>query len=281
MGVYGPPILISPPVVEPVRFGLFGVSTVIDNPDPHALNGVTYKSLACEANLAQFQAVCPPSDNPVKEPTDGDRAIIEAENLIELYAYLNCKETTLEALKDEARAIFTLGEARAFEAAFWEFVLAQPTAVTLNTVAGPAGALSVTAAIAALESYMGCNYPGRPVFHSDRGTVPYAVADDQLIRGNGALETTLGSGWAAYACSPNTGPDGTEAPEGHAWIYATSRPTIYRWDIDIRPEETGHMLRRDANGALTNEPQVLAERSYLPFVDCTVAAVLVCLGACE
>lgn len=282
MGVYAPPVIIDPPAIQPYRFGLLSVATVVDHQgDDHELNGITYRSLACAANLEEFVAVCPTANNPSKVATDDARTTVVTDGAFELYANLSCKQTTLEAMFQEARDIFALGEPKAFEAAFWTKVLALPTATVLNTTPGPAGALSVTSAIAALESFMGCCYPGRAVFHSDRATVPFAAADHELIRQAGTLETVLGSGWAAYACSPNTGPDGTVAPDGHAWLYATSQPIIHRWPAHVLPDNVTHVLKRDANGGQTNEPQVIVERSYLAYTECCVAAVLVCLGACE
>lgn len=277
MGVYAPTLLLeNAPPVQPVRFGLLSVATVVDSPDPHALNGIRFKSLACAANLAEFEAVCPPSANPVKLSTDDDRVTIETDGAFELYVNLSCRTTTLQEMFNEAREIYNLGESRALEAKVWEEILAVPTSVILNTVAGPAGALSLTAGISALESYMADCYPGRPTFHSDRGTVPYANADWQLQRTGSQLETMLGSSWAAYSGSPNTGPDGTVAPAGHAWLYASSQVTIYRWPLEVRPDGVGYVLKTG-----TNEPQVIAERSYLAFTECCTAAVLVCLGSCE
>lgn len=283
MGVYGPPVLVSAPPVQKLPFDLLSVATVIEMPgDSHELAGITYKSLACSAEIATFVAVCPPSGNPTKAATDNGRATIVQQNLIELYANLTCKTTTLEAMFQEARDIFALGESRAFEAEFWTRMLAVPASVILNTTPGVAGALSVTSAIAALESAMACCYPGRPVFHSDRGTVPYAAAARQLHLQGGTLQTTLNSGWAAYACPPNTGPDGIVAPAGHAWVYATSQPIVRRWPTQTLPaDDVSHVLTRNALGEQTNVPSVKVERSYLPSVDCCTFAVLVCLGSCS
>lgn len=281
MGVYAPPALVSPPAIQALPFDLLSVATVIDMPgDSHELNGITYKSLACGADLNQFVALCPPSTNPVKTATDADRLVIISDDLIELYANLSCKETTLEAMFQEARDIFALGENRAFGSAFWSTMLAVGTTVILNTDPGAGGALSVTAAVAALESAMSCCYPGRPVFHSDRGVVAYATEARQLHVSGNELLTALNSPWAAYACPPETGPDGIAAPAGYAWVYATSQPVIRRWPTATRPTDVGHILTRDAaTGAITNEPSVKVERSYLPSLECCAFAVLVCLPA--
>lgn len=283
MGVYAPPVLVSPPPIQPLPYGLLSVATVIDLPgDSHELNGVTYKSLACGADLNTFVAVCPPSSNPVKTATDGDRVVVVSDDLIELYANLSCKETTLEAMFQEARDIFALGEERALESAFWTSQLAVVGSVVLNSSSLPADALPITSAVAALESAMACCYPGRPVLHSDRGTIAFAANSRQVHVVGNELQTTLGSPWAAYACSPNTSPAGVEAPDGYAWVYATSQPVIRRWPAHTYPTDVGHiLLRDDATGGPTNEPSVKVERSYLPSLECCSFAVLACLGTCS
>lgn len=281
MGTYAMPLLVSPPAIQPLPYDLLSVATVIDDPDIHALNGVTYKSLACGADLNTFVAVCPTSDNPVKTATDDDRQIIISDDLIELYANLTCKETTLEAIFQEARDIFALGEARALESAFWASQLAVAGSVVLNTTAGVDGALSVTSAIAALESAIACCYPGRPVFHADRGVAPYAFAAFQLEKAGNELQTRQGSAWASYACAPNTSPAGVEAPDGYAWVYVTSQPVIRRWSAQTLPMDVGYVLTKNDTGGLTNVPSVKVERSYLPSLECCAFAVLVCLGTCS
>lgn len=281
MGTYALPLLVSPPAIQPLPYDLLSVATVIEDPDIHALNGITYKSLACGADLNTFVAACPTSDNPVKTATDDDRQVIISDDLIELYANLTCKETTLEAMFQEARDIFALGEARALESAFWASQLAVAGSVVLNTTTGVDGALSVTSAIAALESAIACCYPGRPVFHADRGVAPYGFAAFQLEKAGNELQTRQGSAWASYACAPNTGPDGDEAPDGYAWVYVTSQPIIRRWAAQTLPMDVGFVLTRNDDGEQTNVPSVKVERSYLPSLECCAFAVLVCLGTCS
>lgn len=281
MGVYAPNANVEAPACTPPKFGLQSVVTLLDQDDSHELNGVIYQPNTCVAPVGAWEAVCPPAVPATKTETDVVPDDVVGDPF-HLYATRSCRRSTLEAMKGEVAEDFERGEWRGIEREVWNRILAQPTSVILNTIPGPAGALSVTAAIAALESYTSENYSCRALFHSDRGVTPYAITDHQLVVVGGALSTFLGSAWAAYTASPNVGPDGLPAPDGHAWIYASSGLVLRRFPLSVQPEQPGQMLERDlATGQLTNEPFVLAERTYVPTVECGVAAVLVCLGTCE
>lgn len=276
MGIYAPALPVVGPACVPWRYGLLSVATITDEQDPHARNGIIYKPRTCIAGVNDWDDVCPPAVPATKVPTDvpGQNTVVNGVPF-NLYAYLSCKTTTLEAMFAEARDAFDIAEPAAIEAQVWARVLAQPTCTILNTTLGAPGALSVTAAVAALESHTAANYGCRATFHSDRATVPYAAAERQLVVGGSSLSTVLGSAWAAYAGSPNTGPDGVVAPAGHAWIYATSQLTLRRFPVDMVPESVDQMLRYNP---MTNEPTAIAERSYVASAECICAAVLVCLG---
>lgn len=274
MGIYAPNVTIEAPTCTPWRFGLLSVATVIEESDPHIRNGIQYKPMACIAGVEPWDDVCPPAVPDLKTPTDLDDQNVRVEgDPFTIYSYLSCKTTTLEAMFDQVRNAFALGEPRAVEQEFWLRVLAQPDCTVLNEVAGAAGALSTLAGIAALESYMADNYGCSATFHADRAVAPYAFSDHQLVRNGGALETQLGSRFAAYGASINTGPDGVVAPDGHAWIYATSQVILRRFPVDTYPESVDQILQRNSN-----EPIVIAERTYVPSIECACAAVLVCLG---
>lgn len=274
MGIYAPNVTIEAPTCTPWRFGLLSVSTVIEETDPHIRNGIQYKPMACLAGVEPWDDVCPPDVPDPKTPTDvGDQRVLVEGDPFTIYSYLSCKTTTLEAMFGEVRNAFTLGEPRAVEQEFWLRVLAQPDCTVLNASSLPADALPTLAGIAALESYMADNYGCQATFHADRAVAPYAFNARQLVRNGGALETQLGSRFAAYGASINTGPDGVAPPAGYAWIYATSAVTLRRFPVETYPDSVDQILQRNSN-----EPVVIAERTYVPSVECACAAVLVCLG---
>jgi hypothetical protein len=78
---------------------------------------------------------------------------------------------------------------------------------------------------------------------------------------------------AFYGGSPNTGPDGSPAPAGTAWIYASGTVVIRRSEIFVNPDTLAAALNRS-----TNEVLVLAEREIVITRECGTAAVLVSIN---
>lgn len=275
-----PPITCLPaPTVIPYKFGAITAFDVIDETNEHARFGVFYESLACLADVLPMpDNICPP-DAFVKVPTFGDESAHIQGCPFSLYAAIDCRRFTLDSMTSEVEQIFRYGEPRALEAAIWTNVLAQPTTSVLNTVAGPPGAMGFLPALAALESFMAGCYPGIPTIHADRGMMAYGAKVNAFKPLGDSAYTPLGSRWALYGGNPNTGPDGTPAPPGHTWIYATSQLTLRRF-----PQQTlvpDFPLQKDANGGQTNVPYALTERTYVATVECCRAAVLVCLDLCD
>lgn len=273
-GTSAPGVLVPTTPVVPYSFGAMTAYTIIEETDDHARNGVYYKSPFC-AGVNTFDDVCAPDEPDPKTPTDVDRNAVVSGCPFHLYAYLSCRTTTLEQMLTDVRIALDLGEQRGVELNVWERVLAHPASVILNTVPGTPGALGLVAALAALESAIANCYGGQATIHANRGLAPYAAESYLLEKQGGAAFTPLGSRWAFYAGDPNTSPTGVPAPAGHAWVYATSRLTLRRFPV-IVPNTVDHILIYP-----TNEPAVIAERTYVPTVECCAFAVLVCLGTCE
>lgn len=268
---------IDAPEVQPYARGAFTAFDVIPVTDGHLLSGIAYDSLTCTADVLPL-----PVDfcNNIfeKVPTYGDEDTIVRGCPFHLYAALDCRRTTLEDMDADVRKVFALGEQRALEAAIWTNVIAQPEAVILNTTPGVDGAMSPVQALAALESASAGCYPGRATFHADRGLAAYyAQAACCLMQPVGdGMQTNLGSRWALYGGAPNTGPDGTPAPDGHTWVYSTSQLTLRTFPLYV--PEPAMRLVKNPDGGQTNVPFALAERAYIATVECCRFAVLVCLG---
>lgn len=276
-GTYGaPPLNVPAPAILPWRFGLLSVANVIDETDDHARNGIFYKSPACTGTVTEWVDDCDSDLVDPKSPTGPDDTAYIQGCPFHLYAALNCKTTTLAAMGEEVLRVFELDEQRAVEAAVWANVLATPAATVLNASSLPADAFPIVGGIAALESAMAECYGGRATFHADRGVAPYFARDFQVHTEGSAKFSELGSAVAFYGGSPNTSPAGVVAPAGFAWIYATSTLTLRRFPIDVLPETD----QRLQYSPLTNEPFVLAERTYVPSVECCTYAVLVSLSDC-
>lgn len=278
-GTTAPTMLVDAPAVEPYKYGAITAYDVIDSPDPHVFNGISYKPYACDADVAEFIDVCPPASPTNKAPTDlllQDNEVVGCP--FHLYAYLSCKETTLDAMFDEAREVFRFAEQRGVEEQVWNRLLSEPDTVVLNDSELTADAVDFLQGIALLESNIAFAYPGQATLHADRGVYAHFATNMLLMRENGGLFTPVDSRIALYSGAPNTSPTGVAAADGYAWLYATSNVTLRRSEIDVFPEDAGHILTITPGG-FTNQPKVIAERTYVPSVECAKFAVQVCIGS--
>lgn len=283
-GTFAPQAFVDTTPVTPYRFGAMTAFTVLDRPDSddenHERNGIYYKSPFC-AGVNTFVDDCDVNNVVPKTPTDVDRDAVVVGCPFHLYAYLSCRSTTLAQMLIDARTALDIGEQRGVEANVWSQVLATANSVIVNTAPGAAGALGVTSGLAALESRMADCYGGQATIHANRGIANYAAEQYQLEKQGAAAFTPLGSRWAFYAGNDDTlGPDASVTPAGHTWIYATSQLTLRRFPVNV-PQDVDHILSITPAGAVTNEPIVIAERTYVPSIECCAFAVLVCLGSCD
>lgn len=271
-GTSAPPNLVEAPNAVPYAYGAMSAYTVIDDPDGHNANGVFYQSPFCHG-VNTFVDYCAGDTPNEKTPTDQDVSDVIAGCPFTLYAYLSCRRTTLEAMLTDARKSLAIGEQRGVELNVWAQTLATSASTVVNASSSVDDSLSLTAALSALESAIANCYGGQATIHANRGVSAYA-ADHRLMekRAGGAF-TPVDSKWAFYAGDPNTGPDGEAAPDGYAWVYATSQVTLRRFEV-IAPQDVAHVLSYP-----TNEPVVIAERTYVPTVECCQFAALVCLPA--
>lgn len=280
---WAPPTLVDSTPATPYRYGAMTAFTVLDSTEDHERNGIYYHSPFC-AGVEEFldNGCANIGDDPsLKVPTDVDRNSVVSGCPFTLYAYLSCRITTLEQMLIDARTAFDIGEQRGVERAVWSKVLAQPSSVIVNTVPGAPGALGIVAALAALESRMADCYGGQAMIHANRGIANYATEARQVEKQGAGAYTPLGSRWAFYAGNDDTmGPDGSVTPAGHTWVYATSQLTLRRFPVEV-PIDVDHVLRASDTGGRTNEPVVIAERTYVPSTECCSFAVLVCLGTCN
>jgi hypothetical protein len=279
-GTYGPrPTLLEDvPAIEPYALGAMSAFRIVETDDPHHRNGIVYKQPACVAQVSEWVDDCDSTAVLPKVPTQVEENAFVRGCPWHLYAALDCKTTTLDAMRDEVREVFRLGEQRAVEDAVWLKTVA-PDAVILNPPGTEAEALGFVGGLAALESAIAGCWPGQATIHADRGVAIYAAQQRQLERRGGSLFTPLDSRWAFYGDGPNTGPDGLPAPDGHAWLYATGQVTLARFPV-LYPDPVMPLRRDPATGQMTNEPYVLAERTYISDVPCCKFAVLVCLSVC-
>lgn len=281
-----PPLIVTPPPTEPAVGGLYAVTRFPDLPDEGdgrrwECGGIQYQAETC-ARPVGWTEVCPP-EVPLDKEATLELPIVEGTPFTVVLG-LQCKLVghTLEEFRDIVVRAFTLCEQRSVEEIFWTGSQGN------NSLAGTAEApseceilgdvtnpLSITAGVSAIESYLGSNYCGTGVIHAPRGIAAFAAAANLMCQcGTPKVSTPLGTRWAfggGYAA--NTGPDGTEAPEGVAWLYGTGAVSMWRSEIWVNPDDL-----RYAFNTRTNDVTVFAERKYAITYECACAAVPVSIG---
>jgi hypothetical protein len=272
-----PPITIDPPQIERALGGLYAAANFPDLPGEGDRweNGIQYQAETC-ATSTGWAATC--GDDPARVTKEAtlELPLVLGTPFVE-YLGIKCAIVgqTLENFERLVRNALDACEQRSVESTFWtgdmgnDPHLADPSSVILG--ASDVTPLSILRGVSLLERYLGDNYCGVGVFHAPRDVAPYAD-NASLIHGtNPRLTTALGTRWAFGAgYSVNTGPDGTEADPGTAWIYATGQVNIWRSDIWMQPDALVQAFSR-----LTNDAELFAERNFVLTSECTTAAVLV------
>jgi hypothetical protein len=284
-----PPVLIEPPQIERSTGGLYSVAPpqpgpVVQGSDRRWENGIEYQSDIC-AETQTWAITCG------TDPERADKTFDQTFNMVggtPFVSYLGVQcmlpGRSLEQYEASVRNALDLCEQRSIERAFWTGDLGNDPHLAngvYDAVTNPDGvhilggsdvtALSLVGGISELESWLGDSYCGTGVLHAPRTIAPYAAQAYQIEGSNPRLTTVLGTHWAFGAgYSVNTGPDGTEAADGTAWIYATGQVNIWRSPIWIQPGALEQAFNR-----LTNDVELVAERAFVITRECSLAAVRV------
>jgi hypothetical protein len=257
---------------RPLPHGILGgCATVEDVIDPHELLGVEWMALGC-CPVQDWPDWCPDGDESPGEPPKKEFCRPETEHAAPHTIYAGAECSAMGWSYDEARqhalASLELGEQRALEAAFWRDTLAL-NAVDLTPAAGP---VNVASGVAALEGCLAESYGGIGVLHVPAGLAAVLGCCNILREYGDGLRTLagncaiIGAGYSAQ----NSGPDGTPAEPGSAWVYVSGPVEIRRGPIDIIPD-----VRGPAINIRNNDLRVLAERTYVVGTTCTVCAIQV------
>lgn len=277
-----PPLYVEAPAITPYQYGLFSVASMPpEDADPHWQCGIEYQPLSCDRAFVTADD-CETATPTPKEVAEGV-GIVEAEPFT-IFDGFNCHIVgfTEAEIMARARAALELGERRAVEREYWTgehgtaLHLADPSAVVLNAVPAPtaADALHIVGGLAALENYLADNYGGVGVIHAPRGVSAFlsrfhlASVVGSRIQTLVGTPVALGGGYVV-----NTGPDGTPAPPGTAWMYATGQVVVRRSAPWVNPNSVAAALNRT-----TNNVTLLAERTVIVSHECVLAAVLVTIN---
>lgn len=280
----------SPPAFQPLQGRL---RDAVDGPYPftgHSKLGAMYNPDVCSLPL-QTSAACISGIGAAKTAHAG--ANWRATDPFIVYTWLDCPlvGSNEEELKQRTKAAHENNAPTLAETVFWtggDFNtsqhLAEDTAIT-ETVGGSVvtlqtGAITVTGtydiveAIGVLEQSMADCYGGTPLIHVPRGAMAH-LNSAYLVKEAGARILTIGNRSIVVAAPgyKRTGPDGTLAPLGHAWFYATGSVKMWQSEIMWQSRDVREFLKRD-----TNDTVLIAEQRFMFGWDCCHFAVLVKLG---
>lgn len=132
-------------------------------------------------------------------------------------------------------------------------------------VIGGGTAVGMVRGVGLLEDAIAERYGGIGTLHAARELAASFTYRHMVRRDGARLRSPLDNLWAFGAGYTTTGPDGTAAPAGQAWIYATG-PVIAR---------RSEVQTREAFDQRKNLRIAIAERSYAITADCLRLAVLI------
>lgn len=279
-----PPRYVAEPAPAPPRFGLFSVVVSPDvTSEDHWESGVRWAGSACEP-AAIVGMGCTDQGDPVlfgmpKTARDGQAypegspfAVIGSSSCSPIGGQWTSGE-------DRAMAHLLLGAERAVERAVYlgeagnVMTLVDPS--TVDVTPTPGTAVSVTAGVAVLESYLAANHHSVGVIHANPREVLKMAGGGILttVPTNSVqpLQTHLGTLVASEGgMSGAVGPDGSAAPAGTHWMYATGRPQLRRSAPQFIAGGPAGALNRS-----TNDMDVYVEQIFVVAWECVTAAVLV------
>lgn len=261
-----PTVRVEVPSITPARGGLKAVANLVPNSDAHiGLGGVDYTPEACGVPAPAPGLCLPNAALGVDEDAEkefGGVPFIAGEPFA-LYKGVECDLGGWQEYGDRASRGLELGESFGLESAIQKIILNGDDTEVL------AGEYSMVSGVAALEQYAASVYGGAPTFHVSRYGTTFLFdkgvfdSDDDFV-----VTTKQGSLVANGGGYSSTGPGGVEAGPGQFWLYASGQVNIFHGDITVS----------EAKALPTNRAFALAERIYVPTIECFVAAVLVTTG---
>jgi hypothetical protein len=288
--------IVSPPAFAPSQYGLLSVVQDAAPGDNRWMNGVTYETYCVTGMGGTTFEECivvtgsggPPPAPPSKVTNVQNQ--FRGATPFTVYTEFDCSPVG-EEVADAAAAALTRAEPWQVERAFWTGQasalnyktvfphLAENTAavdgqgIVLQTpatsVTGSPVPLSV--GLGLLEDALADCYGGEGVLHVPRRAIAPISAATMASSQGPRLRTLAGNWIAAGAGYPGTAPDGSAAPAGTTWIYATSAIMAFRGPVRLLDSPRETLDRAE------NTQKQIAERTVLLAWECCHFAVQVTL----
>lgn len=252
----------------PLPHGLVSAATVVEATNPHEMLGVEWEPLTC--GMAGTTDWCVDGEGEGEGEGDGEKDFdqpgVETAGPVTVYYGTRCPPVGIgfEDARNRATAGLLLGEQKALESWFWTNVLSVRIEEDLTPPSGP---IPIVPALGMLEQHLAENYAGVGVIHAPVGLGAWIPR----LRHEGARLTTkvgnrvvLGAGYGISVGAINY-------ETNVAWLYA-SGPVI------LRREPSPTTLpgnESESVNIVVNDRVILAERTWVPAVECTVQAIRV------
>jgi hypothetical protein len=243
----------APPVLGG---GVLSVARVIDNPPTHALMGSEYTTDACATAQEWLEDWCDMTPATTKV-FDTGWELVQGDPFV-AYTGLECMLTTLPEAKDRALTRFDYAEGRSVDKniAAW---------LDANAAIDLGGPFPVNEAIGVAEAYAATVYGGVPTLLIPRQFVPCACGYALRSNLDGSLTTCQGA-QVANITTPITLPVAAGAT---GTMYVTGQITLLRGEV--MSYSTPQQVLDDTGRFAP--PRALAERIYVPLIECLTAKV--------
>jgi len=280
-----------PAAFTPLPYGLWDTVQHPAADGPHWQNGITWIERCPAGDTTYDECLSVTGTGSPPEPpakTANVEQSFRGALPITVYAEFECSPVGIAEAESIASDALARVEQTQVETAFWTGgagghavvfphlsadaevldgdVVLQPVATPVVTGADVAHALGV------LEQELADCYKGQGLIHVPRSVLPTLAAWNLTrLDDDGRLVTLAGNLVVAGTGYTGSGPDGSAAADGTAWIYATGAAWGYRSDPYVS-------RLRDSLDRTSNTIRMLAERTYLISYECCLLAAHIVLG---
>jgi hypothetical protein len=249
---------VEVPAPAPKVGGLYAVARVIDSSDPHELLGAEYQTDACTAaehwsagncGYGYPATPCNPTPNPAATLKSFHQLTVVTGDPFTVYDGIDCNLLggPTDHYESRVRDALALKEQKAVEKHLSGLLAALDATATNDT--------SIAGVIALAEGWLADNYEGQGLLHMSRTTAALAYAAQALVANlDGTLMTPQGTPVANGA--------GYQTVLTKGMVIASGQVTIIRGPVDVRTAPGQNV------GALCEPPRALAERTFVPLIEC-------------
>lgn len=291
-------VLDNGPLVTPEQYTLLDYVQWVDDLDPHWRNGITYPAIACGGGVSSTYDLCVTSAPPVTgaNPTKSDNSGRDWRGAtpFTLFTEIDCspvgwaqdsERITREALLRwehiAVEEVFTTGVVTGQSDIMYPHLSAntvvldptdslitlQPAATTVVT-----GTFDVVEGLGLLEQAIADCYGARGVIHVTLPVFDEMVNELIVFLRNGQWVTAKGNLVVPGSGYTGQAPDGTAAPAGTSWMYATGAIMGYRSE----PKQVASIPQSFVR--TVNTLKIIIERTYVIGFDCCLNAIRVSTG---